>query len=284
MVSIMADSTCDLSEELIKKYGINIIPLHVIMGDEDYLDGINITPDKIYEYSDATKTTPKTAAPDISDIMSHMEKLLSEADELVCFGISSEMSSSVNNMIFAAEELGVDNRVYVIDSRNLSTGIGLLVIKAAELSASGMSGRQIYDAITGMIPKVSASFVVDTMTYLYRGGRCNGLAALIGSALKIHPMIYVSEGKMDVGRKYWGKYSGIILNYVKDREEDMRCAQGDRVFITHSGCDQKIVDEVYEYLTGLGLFEEVLITRAGGVVSSHCGLGTLGVLFIRRCL
>ncbi len=282
MVKILADSTCDLSTELIERYGITIIPLHVIMRDRDYLDGVDITPDEIYEIADANRMTPKTTAPDIGEIMGIMAKEFVFADELVCFGVSSEMSSSVNNMTFAAEELDVSEKVFVIDSRNLSTGVGHLVIKAAELAAEGKSGKQIYDEIHEIIPRVSASFVVDTMTYLYRGGRCNGLAALFGSALKIHPMIYVEDGKMDVGKKYRGKYSNIILNYAKDREEELMNAETDRVFITHSGCDSEIVNRVYDYLTELDIFDEVLITRAGGVVSSHCGPGTLGVLFIRK--
>ena len=281
MVKIVADSTCDLSPKLVKKYNIEIIPLHVILGDRDYLDGVDITPEEIYRYSDENKVTPGTSSPDVGEIMARMEKLLEDADELVCFGISTEMSSSVNNMIFAAEELEVSSKVYVMDSRNLSTGIGLLVLKAAELAMEGKTGRQIYEAVNELIPRVSASFVIDTMTYLYRGGRCNGLSAMFGSALKIHPMIYVSDGKMEVGKKYRGKYDNVILNYARDREGELKNALKDRVFITHSGCDNEIVDKVCDYLLGLGLFEEIHITRAGGVVSSHCGPGTLGVLYIR---
>lgn len=282
MVKILADSTCDLSEELTDRFGITILPLHVILGEKDYLDGVDITPDEIYRYSDDNKTTPKTAAPGLEEIMNCMSELVAEGDELVCFGISSDMSSSVNNMILAAEESEFKSRVHVIDSRNLSTGVGLLVLEAARMAVDGLNARQIRDSINDIIPRVRASFVVDTMTYLHRGGRCNSVSALVGTALKIHPMIEVISGKMDVGKKYRGKYDHIILNYAKDLEEKLLTANPSRVFITHSGCEQSIVDAVYDYLKDLNYFDEINITRAGGVISSHCGPGTLGVLFISK--
>lgn len=182
----------------------------------------------------------------------------------------------------AAEELDAEDKVTVIDSRNLSTGIGLLVVEAAVMAADWKSREEIKTGIDELIPKVRASFVVDTLVYLYRGGRCNAVSALIGGALALHPMIVVKAGKMDASRKYRGKIGKVIRNYAKDLEEDLKNAIPDRVFITHSECDAKTVEEVRDYIASLGIFKEIIETRAGGVISSHCGPGTLGVLFIAK--
>lgn len=278
MVRILSDSTCDLSKELIERYSIGIIPLYVRLGDKEYLDGVNITPEELYRWSDEHRETPKTAAPSIDDI----SKLLDpgSTDEYVIFTISSSMSASFNNVRLAAESLDMADRVYVIDSANLSTGIGLQVIRAAELAKEGKSAADIVSEIQTIKDKVRASFVIDTLVYLHRGGRCSGLAAMLGTALKMHPRIAVADGSMHPEKKYRGRAQKYVMNYVKDMESDLKHARKDRVFITHSGCDKEIVDSVKEYLQSLNHFNEILETRAGSVVSSHCGPGTLGVLFI----
>ena len=278
MVKILADSTCDLSPELIAQYGIGIIPLYVHLGEEEFRDGVDITPEQLYKWSDEHNTTPKTAAPGIEDIEALLDK--EGSDEYVIFTISSSMSSSYTNCTLAADDLEITDRVFVIDSQNLSTGIALLVLKAAQMAAQGRSGSEIAQEIGKIRGKVRASFVIDTLTYLYRGGRCSGLSAFFGSALKLHPRIAVAEGAMHPEKKYRGRSSKFVLDYVRDMEQDLKAAQGDRVFITHSGCDRQIVESVRSYLEGLHHFDEILETRAGAVVSSHCGPGTLGVLFI----
>jgi DegV family protein with EDD domain len=280
MVKVISDSTCDLSPQLVERYGISIIPLHILLGEKEYEDGKNIQPDDIFKWSDDNKTTPKTSAPSMETAVSVMKPLLEQGHELVCFAISEDMSTSANIMRLTADELDASDRVHVIDSMNLSTGIGLLVIEAAIMANSGANAPEILDKINKLIPLVRASFVVDTLLYLYRGGRCSGLSAMVGSALKLHPMISVVDGKMIAGKKYRGNLSKVITSYTKDLESALKSAKKDRVFITHSGCDKEIVDEVKDYLTGLHIFTEILETRAGGVVSSHCGPGTLGVLFI----
>ena len=282
MVKIIADSTCDLSQELLTKYDISILPLHVLLGEEEYLDGRTITPDQIYSWSDAHKTTPKTSAPSLVEATELMKPYVEEKREIVCFSISDEMSTSGNVMRLAAEELGASQLVTVINSANLSTGIGLLVIEAAIMAGNGATGKEIAEKMEELKPLVRASFVVDTLTYLHRGGRCSGVAALAGSALKLHPKIVVENGKMAPQKKYRGKIDRVILDYVHDLEQDLKSAKKDRVFITHSGCDKEVVEAVRSYLEGLQVFEEILETRAGGVISSHCGPGTLGVLFIER--
>ena len=281
MVKIISDSTCDLSPELIAKYDIDILPLHILLGEDEYEDGRNITPQQIYDWSDAHKTTPKTSAPSLAEAIDLFRPYIEEKREIVCFSISGSMSTSGNVMRLAAEELEASDLVTVVDSANLSTGIGLLVIEAAIMAEKGQSAAEITATIESLKPNVRASFVVDTLTYLYRGGRCNAVSAMAGGVLRLHPKIVVENGAMDASKKYRGKINSVIMSYVKDMEEDLKSARPERVFITHSGCDRTTVDAVRSYLESLGIFHEILETRAG-VVSSHCGPGTLGVLFIAK--
>lgn len=282
MVKIIADSTCDLSRDLLEKYNIDIIPLHIVMGDKEYEDGEEITPGEIYKWADENKTTPKTSAVAIDRTIAAFKPYIDAGDEIVTFAISTDMSTTANVMRLAAEELDAAQKVFVIDSASLSTGIGLQVIEAAVLAQKGAYGSEIAAYIEELKKKVRASFVVDTLVYLHRGGRCSGLAAMVGSALKLHPRIEVTDGVMRPGKKYRGRIDNVIMEYVKEMEPELLKAKKERVFITHSGCDSEVVDKVRNYLKALGHFSEVLETRAGGVISSHCGPGTLGVLFIEE--
>lgn len=282
MIKILADSTCDLSKELIEKYNVSIIPLHIVMEDKEYKDGQEITPDEIYKWSDEKDTTPKTSAVGLEDAMDAMRPIAENGDEMVIFCISESMSTTANVFRMAAEELEITDKVSVINSANLSTGIGLLVIEAAIMVSEGKSRDEIVSYIEEQKPMVRASFVVDTLVYLHRGGRCGSVSALAGNMLKLHPKIVVEDGAMHATKKYRGKMMSVIMDYTKDMEADLLQAKKDRVFITHSGCDGAIVDSVYEYLKQLNHFDEILITRAGGVISSHCGPGTLGVLYIMQ--
>ena len=283
MVRILSDSTCDLSKDLLEKYNIAIVPLHIILGEKDYKDGLDITVDEIYEWADANNATPKTSAVSPEEAMNALSPLLeNEEDEVVCFTISESMSSTYSVMNMAVDALEEEERVYCINSENLSTGIGLMVIEAAIMAQEGKSAKEIAEYITKLRPMVRSSFVVDTLTYLHRGGRCSSVAALAGGMLKLHPRIAVNGGKMEAGKKYRGKMSKVVLEYVKDMEEALLNARPERVFITHSGCEQETIDEVYSYLRQLNVFEEILIARAGSVISSHCGPGTLGVIFITK--
>ncbi len=282
MVKIISDSTSDLSKELIDKYDIDIIPLHILLGDKEYRDGVDITPQDIYKWADENKTTPKTSAVSIEDTVNVFKKYIDNGDEIITFAISEDMSTTANVMRLAAEELSATDKIHVIDSANLSTGIGHLVVEAAVLAKEGKSAEDIIDYIEALKGKVRASFVVDTLVYLYRGGRCSGLAAMAGSVLKLHPKIEVTDGKMHPGKKYRGKINSVVMSYVKDMEEELLKAKKDRVFITHSGCDSALVEEVRQYLSQLNVFDNIYETRAGGVISSHCGPGTLGVLYVEK--
>ena len=282
MIKIISDSTCDLTKDLLEEYDISILPLHVILGEKDLLDGVTITPDEIYEWADANKTTPKPSAPSIEDAKELIKPYVDNGDEIIYFSISKEMSTSINVINLAADELEATDKIHVIDSANLSTGVGLLVLEAATMAREGMNANDIVTKIEELKPLVRASFVVDTLTYLHRGGRCSSVAALAGGVLKLHPKIVVEDGKMSATKKYRGKMDSVILSYAKEMEEDLKNAKTDRVFITHSGCDEAIIQSVYSYLEELNTFKEIIITRAGSVISSHCGYGTLGVLFISK--
>lgn len=277
-VKIVADSTCDLSADLIEKYDITIIPLCIVMGENSYFDGIETTPEEIYKWADTNKTTPKTAAVTIDNATSLLKPFMDKGREIVFFGISTQMSTTCNVVRLIGEDAGYD-KLHVIDSQSLSTGIGLQVLYAARLSMAGESAASIVEKVEKRRSAVSASFVIDTLTYLSRGGRCNSVTALLANTLKLKPQIVVKDGAMIVAKKYRGQLGSVLLKYAKDQEEALLAADKNCVFITHSGCSDDIVEPVKEYLESLSHFENIYVTRAGGVVSSHCGPGTLGVLY-----
>ena len=279
-IRIMADSTCDLSEELLKQYGISKLPLNIVMDDKSYLDGVETTPHEIYAWADANKTTPKTAAPGPEAAIEFLKQAKDAGDEVCFLGISEQMSSTCQVLRLAAEELEYTEHVRIVDSKNLSTGIGLQVLYAAEQAKEGVSLDKLEEKLKAYRERVRASFVVDTLTYLQRGGRCSAVTALLGNTLKLKPRIAVADGKMGVSKKYRGNKRKTVLEYAKDMEEELLAAEQKRVFITHSGIEQEIIDGVKAYLTSLHHFENIYVTRAGGVISSHCGAGTLGVLFV----
>lgn len=278
-VKITCDSTCDLSPELLDKYGIKVNPLCVTMDDEAFRDGVDATPDDIYAFFERTGRLAKSTATNIADYTDFFEANLEEDTEIIHFVISSEMSTTYRNACLAAEDVG---NVYPVDSRNLSTGSGLLVLKACEMAESGMSAEDIIEEINTLIPKVDASFVIDNLTYLHKGGRCSALSALGANLLKLKPCIEVAGGTMGVGKKYRGKFEVILKEYVADRLENLDDLDLSRVFVTHAGVDMEIVTAVAEAVKETAPFKELLITRAGCTVSAHCGRNTLGVLFIRK--
>jgi len=277
-VKIITDSTSDLSKELLEKYDIAVVPLNIILEEKSYLDGVEIDPDRIYEWADANSTTPKTAAPLFQYMVDFLRPYKENGDEVIFIGLSEDMSATCQVARLAAEDLEFTN-MHVINSMNLSTGIGLQVLRAAEMAEDGVDAATIVKSIEDARLKVRASFVVDNLTYLQRGGRCSAVTALIGNVLALKPEITVVNGKMGVAKKYRGKQSAVIQKYATDLRNALLAADTRRVFITHSGVNQEVIDTIYSFVKGLDHFENVEITRAGGVISSHCGPNTLGVLF-----
>lgn len=278
-IIITSDSTTDLSVELKERYNVKILPLGVTLGDKTYFDGVDINPDDVYEHHRKTGELPKTAAANISDCVEFFKPFVDEGKTIIHFSLSSEMSSTFNNSRLAAMEF---ENVYVIDTKNLSTGGGLLVVAAAEMAEKGMSAEEIVAEVEKLVPCVDASFVIDKLDYLHKGGRCSALAVMGANLLKLKPCIEVKNGSMGVGKKYRGRFGDVLLSYVQERIGDASDIDLDRVFVTHAGCDMEIVQTVVDKVKELAPFKEVFVTRAGCAVSSHCGADTLGVLFIRK--
>lgn len=280
-VLLFADSSVDLTKELCERYSVHTVPIHVILNDKTYEDGVEITTEEIFDNYYKTKQLPKTAAINIDDIVTALKPYVDDGYEIVYVSLGSGLSSSYRNSCLAAEEL--DGKVYPIDSCSLSTGAGLLVIEAAERIAKGMSAKQVAEEVQALSQKTQASFVIDTLEFLKAGGRCSALAAFGANLLGLKPCIKVNNaenGAMGVGKKYRGKYEKVLLDYVDDTLNAYDNIKKDRVFITYSSIDKELEKMVYEHIKAKGIFKEIFITHASGTISSHCGPNTLGVLFM----
>ena len=278
-VLIVSDSTCDLSPELIERYGIKILPLGVTLGGEDFKDGVDVDPDRIYAHYEKTGELPKTAAVNMVEFSDFFAEYTKQGYALVVFTIGSEMSSTFNNARMAAEDY---EDVFVVNTQNLSTGGGLLVLTACDMAAEGKSAQEIAATCSALTDKVDASFVIDSLEFLHKGGRCSALEAFGANLLNLKPCIVVKDGKMVVGKKYRGNFAKVLETYVADRLSDPSDVRLNRVFVTHAGCDEEIWQQCVEQVKQIAPFDEVLVTRAGCTVSSHCGRNTLGVLFIHK--
>lgn len=279
-VVITADSTCDLSAELVEKYDIKIVPLYVNLDGTMYRDGVDAKPQMIYDLFAAKKILPKTSAPAVQDYIDYFNQFLDGNTEIVHINISGEMSVSCQNANLAAAEIG--ENVYVVDSRNLSTGIGHIVIEAAERAAQGMPAAQIKEEVEKLTDLVEASFVTSNLVFLYKGGRCSATSALMGTALNIKPGIAVRDGKMGVAKKYRGPFEKCLVKYVADQLQGRDDIDTRRIFITRSSetpkADKVVLEEIKKYVD----FDEVYYTYAGCTICGHCGPDTLGILFMRK--
>lgn len=278
-VRITCDSTCDLSKEIIEKYGITVIPLYVTLGENQYRDSVDISLEDLFEYVGKTNQLPKTSAVSVGDYIDVFKKIVSDGDEVVHINICSKMSACHQNACLAAQQI---SNVYPIDSKNLSTGSGHLVLLAAELAQKGMSGEEIAKVLCQKREKLEVSFVVDTLDYLKMGGRCSSVTALGANLLKLKPCIEVRDGEMNVGKKYRGKMEACLTQYVKERLEGRDDIDGGRIFITHTNASKEIVDQVRAAIEKSGKFDEIIETIAGCTIASHCGKGTLGILFFTK--
>jgi len=279
VIKITADSTCDLSDGIINALDITLVPLHIIVDNQIFSDGIDITPEDIFHFVDEEGKFCKTSAINVYEYVSLFKELAPQYEAVIHICISSEFSACYQNALLAAQEF---SNVYVIDSRNLSTGSGHIVVDAAIMAKQGKKPKEICQALEKTTSLVEASFVIDRLDYLYKGGRCSGLEAIGAKLLHIKPCIEVIDGKMKVGKKYRGSFEHCLKNYVIDRLKDRTDIDNSRIFITHPMCSQSIVDRVKEIIREYANFEEIITTRAGCTISSHCGPNTLGILFKRK--
>ncbi len=278
-IRITCDSTCDLTASLYETYRVQPVPLGISLGDDFRQDGVNIKPQDIYDYAAATGSLPKTSAISVGEYEELFRSLTAQGDTVIHINLSSELSSSHQNACLAAQMVG---NVYVVDSRNLSSGSGHLVLLARELADQGKSPQEIVKALEEARDKLDVSFVLQTLEYLHMGGRCSGVAAFGANLMKLRPEIEVIGGKMQVGRKYRGTMEKTILAYIRGRLEGRTDIDCGRIFITHSGVPQDIEDKAVALVKELQPFREVLVTSAGCTISSHCGPNCLGVLFLRK--
>lgn len=278
-IKISADSTCDLSPELIAENQITITPLYIVCGENSLADGIAIQPEEVFAWTREHKRPCSTSAVNVEDYLRVFGALRRECDAIVHFTISSDMSSCYLNACTAAKEIG---NVYVIDSRSLSTGIGHLVLDACEMAREGMTAEEIFNTLEERKKLLDVSFVIDTLEYLRYGGRCSSLTAFGANLLHLKPSIQVTDGVMGVSRKYRGQLKKCLLDYVDDKLADPDTVDPRRVFITDSGVDDEIWQAVEADIRSRVPFEKVYHTHAGCTVCGHCGPGTLGILFYRK--
>ena len=276
-IRITSDSTCDLGH-LVKERNIGILPLQVNLDAKAYRDGVDITPQDIFDFVSETKILPKTSAPSVGEYEDFFNEQLQYGEEIIHFNISSKSSGSHDFAKQAAESFG--GKVRVIDSKALSSGQGLLVVKACELRDEGKTAAEIEETICELRDGVNTSFVPDRLDYLHKGGRCSGMTMFVANALKIHPKIVMVDGKLMQGGKYRGHMERCIVQYIQDLKEMYPNYDKTRCFITHSSADKSLVDVAKAKVAELFDFDEVIETVAGSIITSHCGKGTLGVLFI----
>ena len=278
-VVIFTDSTCDLMPDTIKEKDIKVIPLYVNFKDESFKDGVDMTSVDLYKKVEETKIMPKTSAATVADFINAFTPYINEGYDIFYTGISSKMSVNMQNVLTAASELP-ENRVYVSDSLNLSSDIGLLVLRACKLRDEGKSAKEIKDEIDILAPRVKGGFVIKSMDYLYKGGRCSALSKIFGTILKIKPFIRVKNGSMYVHKKPRGKFYSAIDVMIEEAIEDLPNMDTDYIMVTHSLADEYspyIIEKLKEK-TNIPIME----TFAGCVISSHCGKGTIGILYILK--
>ena len=276
-IKITCDSTCDLTKELYDRYDIEVLSLGICMGDEFRADGIDVTAREIYDYAQKTGQIPKTSAISVGDYQECFRKYVEQGYQVIHINLSSDLSSCYQNACIAAQMVG---NVFAVDSKNLSTGSGYLAVLASELAATDKSAEEIVEILNGQKPYIHTSFVLQTLEYLHKGGRCSGVAAFGANVLHIRPEIVVDHGAMHVGKKYRGNMERSILAYIRGSLEGRTDLRHDRIIVTHSGVPAEIVEKAIALIRELQPFEEVIETTAGCTISSHCGPNCLGIVFL----
>lgn len=276
-IAICSDSSLDLTKDMIEKHDIHIVPFGIYLGEKLYFDGESVSPDDIFKYVEKHKQLPKTSAINIEAYQEFFTRILKDYDELICFCLSSDMSSSFNNAIIASHNF--DKKVKVIDSQSLSTGVGMQVLYACELRDQGKTSEEIFDLVHNRRLYVQASFVVEKLDYLYKGGRCNSLQLLGANLLKIRPSILVDNGNMGMHKKYRGNMQDVVYKYINDTLNEFNNPDHEFCFITYSSATEEMLESAKKALAEYGKFKNVYYTNAGATITSHCGKNTLGILY-----
>lgn len=276
-IKVTADSACDLSEELLQRYDITILPLSVTVGDRTGRDGVDVRPEDIYAHVAAGGELPHTSAVNVGEYADCFAELSARYQAVIHVSLGSGISSCYQNACIAAADYP---NVYVVDSCNLSTGFGHVVLEAAILSKTSLTPQEIVGKLTALVPRVRTSFVLGRLDYMKKGGRCSAVAALGANLLKLKPMIAVTNGKMGVVKKYRGTMEKVLRDYVAEQLEGREDLVGNRIFLTHSGLPQEVIETVYDEIGKHAAFHDIFITQAGCTISSHCGPDCLGILYI----
>lgn len=279
-IKIITDSTCDLSPTLLKELDIAIVPLYVVFNEDSYKDGIDINTTDLYSMVNELGQLPKTAAPSPNDFHEAFKPHIDNGSDILYVGLSSKISSTIQNAKIAANEFP-DGRIKIVDSFNLSTGIGILALKAAEYTKEGLSLQEISALLQESVPKVKTAFVINTLDYLHKGGRCSALQSFVGGMFKIKPIIQVVDGKMILGHKTRGKMDKALKTLLEILLKDRENLDLSTVFITHSEADAE-AQSLKEELQSLLPIKNVIITNAGCVISSHCGPKTVGIIYLTK--
>lgn len=276
-IVITLDSTCDLPNDIISKYNFQIIPLHIVLGNTTYTDDVDIFPEQIYEFVNKTKTLPKTTAANEAEFIDFFGNLKKKYDAIIHISISSKLSASFNQAQLAAKKY---SDVYVIDGGQLSTGTALLGLTAAEMVLQGKQAEEIVKHVTSLVPNVQTSFVVDSIEYLHKGGRCSMLALLGANILKIHPMLQTINGEIKVVAKFRGKMEKVLKDYFAELKKKYPKPKTDYIFVTYTDCSDEFIKMAIEYAKKEFGAKVVIDCLAHGTITCHCGKGTLGILFI----
>ncbi len=279
MIRLCTDSCVDINKNQLEENQIVVFPLSIILNDKEYLDGVDINPKEIFSYVEKTGQLPKTAARSIEDFKSFFMDLLKDGDEVIYMGISSKLSSAFNYASQAQKEINNKN-LHIVDSKSLSSGIGLLILYAAKLIKQGLSCEEICQKLTKQSQLNQTSFVVDTLDYLYKGGRCSAMARFGANLLKIKPRLELVDGKIENTGKYVGKFKSVILKYIDDMLKVHNNYKDDICFITHTCQDEDFVKDVVDYVKNKNIFKQVVSSVAGSTISCHCGENTLGILYL----
>lgn len=280
-VKVIVDSTADLTPELYKEFDIEVIPLNVNFGEENYLDNVTLTPDELYAKVKEKKTLPSSAAASPAVIEEVFKKYIDQGYDIVFTGIGSTLSTNFQSATIAKSAFP-DDRIYLVDSLNLSSGTGLLALKIGRMAKEGKSAKEIYEEVAPLASKISSQFVVDTLDYLHKGGRCSGTAKIFGHLFHIHPMIKVIDGKLIVYKKPRGTLKMATNELLNVFKEDFPNIDLENVMITHAGSSREVADYLHAELGKMIDPNCIRETRAGCVISTHCGYGTIGILYIKK--